>query len=134
MGAENFFLFGLTAEEVREKKMAGYRPQDVLDANPMLLEAMDRIASGAFSGGDKDLFRPLVDNLLHHDPYLVFADYQAYVDCQDRVSDAWKDTEHWTRMSILNAARMGKFSSDRAIQDYCDDIWNVRPLSIPLPS
>jgi starch phosphorylase len=78
------------------------------------------------------LFKPLTDNLLHSDPYLLLADYQAYIDAQDRVGIAYQDQENWSRMSILNALRMGKFSSDRSIRDYCTDIWNVSPVPVEM--
>jgi starch phosphorylase len=96
-----------------------------------LREVLDFIVSGALAGGDAELFRPLVENLLDHDPFLVLADYQAYVDAQDQVSQLWLDSGAWTEKSILNVARMGKFSSDRSIQDYCRDIWEVQAVSIP---
>ena len=131
-GAENFFLFGLTAEQVREAQAAGYRPADVVNANAELREALDLIAGGRFSRGDIGMFRPLVENLVHHDPFLVLADYADYVACQERVSAAWMDPERWTRMSILNTARSGKFSSDRAIGEYCDRIWGAKPVPIAL--
>jgi glycogen phosphorylase len=130
VGAENFFLFGLDANEVRDLKVRGYRPHDIYDQNAALREVLDFIASGALAGGDPELLRPLVDNLLWHDPFLVLADYQAYVDCQERVSALWRDPEAWTRMAILNVARMGKFSSDRSIRDYCSQVWKVTPVSV----
>ena len=86
------------------------------------------IAGGFFSNGDRDLFRPLVDSLLTRDDYMLLADYQAYVDCQQRVSEAYRNQDNWTRMSILNAARVGRFSSDRSIREYCRDIWDVSPM------
>lgn len=129
-GAENFFLFGLTAEEVYAKKAEGYNPMECYENNEELRNVIDRIAEGYFSYGDKKLFKPIVDSLLYHDPYMLLTDYQAYVDCQDRVSEAYKDTERWTRMSILNSARMGKFSSDRTIREYCKEIWGVEPVKI----
>ncbi len=125
VGDENFFLFGLTAEEVQQKKAQGYRPRDRYEQSAELREVLDFIASGALAGGDADLFRPLVDNLLESDPFLVLEDYQAYIDCQEQVSRLWSDAEAWTRTSILNAARMGKFSSDRSIRDYCRQVWNI---------
>jgi starch phosphorylase len=130
VGADNFFLFGLTAGQVEELKSRGYRSRDHYERNAGLREVLDFIASGRLANGDTQLFRPLVDNLLFDDPFLVLADYQAYVDCQDRVSALWHDTRAWTRTAILNVARMGKFSSDRSIRDYCDQIWNVRPLPV----
>ncbi len=132
VGAENFFLFGLTAEEVYAQKAAGYNPRDYYDTDPELKLVIDRLASGFFSHGDTDLFKPLIDNLLYSDPYLLLADYRSYVDCQDQVSAAYRNQDHWTRMSILNTARMGKFSSDRSISDYCKDIWHVQPVPIAL--
>ncbi len=132
VGAENFFLFGLTTEEVAAKKAAGYRPMDYYESNDDLRQVIDRIASGFFSHGDTGLFRPLVDNLLHKDDYLLLADYQSYIDCQEQVSQAYRNWDHWTRMSILNTARMGKFSSDRSIRDYCQNIWNVQPVPVEL--
>ncbi|MGF1507996.1 MAG: glycogen/starch/alpha-glucan phosphorylase [Myxococcota bacterium] len=133
VGAENFFLFGLTTDEVQQRKAEGYRPHDVYEGNPELKAVIDRISFGDFSGGDRELFKPLVQNLLHHDPYLVLADFQSYLDCQEEVAKAWRDPVRWTRMSILNSARMGKFSSDRSIQDYCRDIWKVEPMPVPIP-
>ena len=129
-GAENFFLFGLTEDRVRQVKGDGYRPMDYVDHDEELKAVLQLIASGRFSGGDTDVFRPLVDNLRYDDPFLVLADYASYVACQEQVSAAWQDTDAWTRMSILNTARSGKFSSDRAITEYCDDIWNVHPVTV----
>jgi glycogen phosphorylase len=130
MGEENFFLFGLTAPEVAALQQSGYRPADYIDRNPQLAEVIQLIASGHFSHGNTEIFRPLIDNLCQHDPYLVLADYADYVTKQDQVTAVWNDTERWTRLSILNTARAGKFSSDRAIREYCQEIWNVRPLPI----
>jgi glycogen phosphorylase len=129
-GAENFFLFGLTEDEVERVKRDGYRPSDYVNGNAELAAVLDLIAGGTFSHGDTEVFRPLVDNLRYDDPFLVLADYASYIECQDRVSAAWQDTSAWTRMSILNTARSGKFSSDRAIEEYCDDIWNVLPVTV----
>ncbi|MBP0018987.1 MAG: glycogen/starch/alpha-glucan phosphorylase [Cyanobacteria bacterium SBLK] len=132
VGAENFFLFGLTTEQVYELKARGYNPWDYYRENESLREAIALIHSGFFSHGDTNLFKPLVDSLLYSDPYLLFADYQSYIDCQDRVSLAYRDPDNWTRMAILNVARMGKFSSDRSIREYCEDIWKVQPVPIEL--
>jgi glycogen phosphorylase len=129
VGHENFFLFGLTAEEVTKLKANGYSPRSVYEANAALREAIDLIDSGFFSNGDRELFRPLVESLLTRDDYVLLADYQPYVDCQQRVSEAYRDQKNWTRMSILNSARVGRFSSDRSIRNYCRDIWNVSPLT-----
>jgi starch phosphorylase len=132
VGAENFFLFGLTAEEVAATFAAGYRPRDFYDNNDELRAVIDLIGDGHFSNGDRDLFRPLVEHLLNWDTYLLMADFASYIDCQDRVSAAYRDKTKWTSMSILNAARMGKFSSDRTIREYCRDIWKVEPVKISL--
>lgn len=132
VGEENFFLFGLTAQEVYALKAKGYNPMDYYNTNPELQEVIDRIASGYFCPDNPNLFQPLVDSLMQKDEYLLFADYQSYLDCQEQVSQAYRNQENWTRMSILNTARMGFFSSDRTIRDYCQDIWNVEPVKIDL--
>ena len=132
VGAENFFLFGLSAPEVYALKAGGYRPMDYYNANQGLRDVIDLIRSGFFSRGDTELFRPLMDDLLYHDPYLLLADFQAYIDCQNEVSDAYGDVDRWTRMSILNTARSGKFSSDRTIREYCADIWRAKSVPIQL--
>jgi len=129
VGHENFFLFGLTADEVGRRRADGYTPRAIYESNAELREAVDLIASGAFSGGDREMFRPLIDSLLTHDDYMLFADYQAYVDCQQRVSELYGDTRRWTEMSIRNVARVGHFSSDRSILEYCREIWHVGPVS-----
>jgi starch phosphorylase len=131
VGAENFFLFGLTVKEVQERLAQGYQPYDHYHSDQELRAAIDAIADGAFSRGDRDLFRPIVDNLLGSDPYMLLADYRSYVECQDEVGRAWLETDRWTRSSILNVARVGRFSSDRAIREYCRDIWHVQPVPIP---
>lgn len=130
VGAENFFLFGLTTDEAVRLQQQGYRPYSYVEGNPQLADAISLIASGHFSNGDTEAFRPLVDNLCQSDPFLVFADYADYIACQDKVAGVWEDPENWTKMSILNTARAGKFSSDRAIREYCDEIWNVRQVSV----
>ena len=124
VGPENFFLFGLTADEVNERKARGYDPRYVCEADQELREIIGQISTGRFSAGDTGLFQPLVDNLLDRDEYLLLADFRAYLECQDRVSAAFRDQKNWTKMSILNVARIGKFSSDRAIREYCENIWN----------
>jgi starch phosphorylase len=130
VGAENFFLFGLTTPEVEKTKREGYTPRAYFESNPALREIIDSLASGEFSHGDRSLFAPLTDSLLNRDEYMLLADFQSFVDCQERVSAAYRDRNHWTRMSILNVARIGKFSSDRAIRDYCADIWKTWPVKI----
>jgi starch phosphorylase len=130
VGAENFFLFGMTTPEVEEAKNKGYAPRLFYESNPQLREILDALLSGEFSRGDRGLFEPLVGTLLGSDEYMLLADYQSFIDCQDRVSQAYLDHDAWTRMSILNVARIGKFSSDRSIRDYCADIWATRPLKV----
>jgi starch phosphorylase len=125
--SENFFLFGLTVAAVGELQSRGYRPRDYYEQNSTLREAIDFIASGALSRGDVDLFRPIVENLLNHDPFLLLADYQSYIDAQERVSVLWHEPRAWTRRSILDTARMGKFSSDRSIREYCERVWHIEP-------
>jgi starch phosphorylase len=132
VGAENFFLFGLTAEEVYDLKRKGYNPWSYYESNKELREAIDLIQSGFFSAGDSNLFKPFVDSLLYHDEYLVLADYPSYIDCQEQVSRSYRDQDKWTRMSILNVARMGKFSSDRSIREYSEKIWKVEPVPVSL--
>jgi len=127
VGEENFFLFGLRADEVSDLKAAGYRPRQYYEDNPQLKAVIDLITSGFFADGDSGLFKPLVDSLLNQDPYMLLADYQSYVDCQEKISQIYRDQDQWTRMSILNVARMGKFSSDRSIREYCEKIWHIQP-------
>jgi starch phosphorylase len=126
VGEENFFLFGMNVDEVQTIKSNGYRPHEYYENNPALRKAIDQISSGYFSNGDTELFKPLVYDLLWRDDYMVMADFQSYIDCQAKVSEAYLDKEKWTRMSILNTARSGKFSSDRSIADYARDIWEYK--------
>ncbi len=128
VGEHNFFLFGLTAEQVDETRRNGYNPRFIYDHNEELREVIDLINSGHFSRGDHNLFKPITDNLLWQDPFLLMADYPLYTACQDLVGNTWKDTATWTRMAIMNVARMGKFSSDRSIREYCEKIWKVKPM------
>ena len=132
VGAENFFLFGLTADEVVALKAEGYTPYSYYQRHPMLKDAIDLIGSGHFSHGDASLFKPLLDKLLYQDPFMLLADYQAYIDCQQQVSQAYSETDSWTRMAILNSVRMGGFSSDRSISEYCSEIWKVSPFPVGL--
>jgi starch phosphorylase len=136
VGAENFFLFGLTAEQVHGSWMPGsdYDPMALYRGNEQLRAVLDLISEGHFSRGDRELFRPIVDSLLGRDNYRLMGDFASYVEAQAQVSAVYADPERWTRMSILNVARMGKFSSDRSIRDYCRDIWRVRPTKIKLLS
>lgn len=132
VGEDNFFLFGLTASEVSRWKFEGYHPYEHYWRNPPLREVVDMLSSGYFSNGDKELFRPLVDSLLQRDDFMLLADFDSYCDCQDRVGAAYKDERKWTNMSILNVARMGKFSSDRSVDEYCKNIWRVGAVPIDL--
>ena len=134
VGADNFFLFGHTAEEVARVRAQGYRPHEFYERCPELKDVLDLIRSGFFSRGDTEMFRPLVDGLQWHDPYLLCADFQSYLECQRRVSEAYVDADRWAQMSILNAARSGKFSSDRTIREYCNEIWQVKPVHVRLLS
>ncbi len=129
-GKENIFIFGLKADEVANLKAAGYNPRDYYQKSAELTGVMDLIGSGFFSPENPNLFKPIYDSLMNHDEYLLLADFDDYVACQDRVSEVYRDQNKWTEMAILNVARMGKFSSDRTIQEYCDDIWNVKPVRI----
>jgi starch phosphorylase len=132
VGVDNFFLFGLNVEEVMALKNSGYRPEEYYHNDAELKAVIDLISSGYFSRGDTELFKPIVDSLLYDDKYTLFADYRSYVDCQDRVGKAFEDQDNWARMSILNAVRMGKFSSDRSIMDYSKKIWDVKPFPVKL--
>jgi glycogen phosphorylase len=132
VGAENFFSFGLTAAEIEALRAGGYRPAALYEADPELRQVLDLIGDGFFSRGDCAQFRPIVDALLRWDAFMLLADFQAYLQCQARVARAYQDTPHWTRMSILNVARSGLFSSDRTIREYADGIWRVRPVPIEL--
>jgi starch phosphorylase len=132
VGPENFFLFGLTVEEIHRLRAEGYRPRELYETDPVLHEVIDTLADGTFSRGDTSLFRPIVDSLLGYDPWLLLADFRAYVECQAEVERAYLDPERWARMSVLNTARMGRFSSDRSIADYCREVWRVEPVPIDL--
>ncbi|EOZ98524.1 Glycogen phosphorylase [Indibacter alkaliphilus LW1] len=132
VGEENFFLFGLTADEVENTKANGYDPYDYYKNNPELKLAIDQINEGYFSHLDPDTFKGLVRSLMFDDQYLILADYQAYVDAQEKVAETFKNKSKWAEMSILNVARMGKFSSDRSIRDYCKEIWKVEPVPVKL--
>jgi len=132
VGAENFFLFGLTAAEVQSLLTRGYRPMELYHNQPELREVINLVKDGFFSRGNTEQFADLIGNLLHHDPYMVLADYQAYAECQQLIDASYRDHERWTRMSILNTARSGKFSSDRTVREYCADIWHARPVPVEL--
>ena len=130
VGADHFFLFGLTADEVASRRAEGYQPRLAYERDEELHAVLDELAAGDLTPDDRGLFRPLVDTLLEHDPFFLLADYRAYVDCQAEVERAWRDEERWTRSSILNVTRIGFFSSDRAIREYCRRIWHVDPYAV----
>jgi len=133
VGDENIFIFGLDSRGVSDLKARGYDPVSFYRADPELRRVIDQIGGGFFSKGDPDLFRPVADALLRNgDHYLLLADYRSYVDCQSRVSETFRDPEKWARMSILNTARMGKFSTDRTITEYAREIWGIKPVRIEL--
>jgi starch phosphorylase len=134
VGAENFFMFGLSAPQVSALQAQGYRPGDYYESNAELRAVLDLVRDGYFSRGDTTLFKPLIDGLLHWDPYMVLADYQSYADCQARAGRAYQDAPNWTAMSILNTARSGSFSSDRTIREYAQSIWRVPSVPIKLLS
>lgn len=125
VGEENFFLFGLTAEEIEQTKHGGYRPRDYYERDPVLREVIDGLTDGRFAQGDRDLFVPLVQNLMNIDPYMLMADFDSYRKMQSQAASVYADTKRWSRMSLLNSARSGKFSSDRTIREYCEQIWKV---------
>ncbi len=127
VGDDNFFLFGMTEPDVEKLTATGYRPSDFYQADPQLRAAIDLIASGAFSGGDRSVFEPVVSNLLYEDRFMVLADFAAYMAAQQRVDAAYADQDQWTHAAILNVARTGFFSSDRSIRDYIDRIWHTPP-------
>lgn len=129
VGDDHFFLFGMLEPEVAALQAKGYNPWEYYESNPLLKGAIDRIASGAFSGGDPWVFESVVSNLLHQDRFLALADYQAYLDAQARVDAAYADQESWTRSAILNVARTGFFSSDRSMRDYIARIWGTPPAN-----
>jgi starch phosphorylase len=130
VGEDSFFLFGLTVEEVLARRASGYRPRTEVEDDAELARVLGAIAEGRFSDGDRDRFRPIVEDLLERDPFMVLADFRAYLECVGRALDATRDVEGWTRRSILNTARCGFFSSDRSIRDYCERIWKVSPVRV----
>ncbi|WP_288119967.1 glycogen/starch/alpha-glucan phosphorylase [Microbacterium sp. 69-7] len=128
VGDDNFFLFGMSEPEVEALWARGYKPADFYQGDENLRRAMDLIASGAFSGGDRSVFEPIVSNLLYDDRFMVLADYSSYVATQERADAAYVDQDAWTRSAILNVARSGFFSSDRSMRDYIERIWHTPPL------
>ncbi len=134
VGAENFFLFGLTADEVADRLRAGYRPAEACARDPELQGLVDLVRSGHFSVGEPGLFRGLFDGLLHDDPYLVFEDYPAYAACQREVDARWAEPARWSEMAVRNIAMMGRFSSDRTIREYAQEVWGAVPCFCPVPN
>ncbi len=134
VGEENFFLFGLDAEQVQEKRAQGYRPRDVVFSDGELAHVLERIAGGAYSPHEKGLYAPLVRSWVEQDEFFALADFRSYIERQHDVARAWERPDHWARMAILNVARMGYFSSDRSICEYSERVWHVRPMPIHLPS
>jgi starch phosphorylase len=134
VGADNFFLFGLDVSQAAALRQGGYLPRSYYEQDGELRAAIDAIASGVFSGGDGGAFASIVDSMLGRDEYLTLADYRAYVDCQDQVEQVWQDPDRWTRMSIINTARTGFFSSDRTVSDYSASIWHAPAVPVPKPA
>jgi starch phosphorylase len=132
VGDDNIFIFGLTVEEVTKKLAEGYNPRDYYNSNARLKNVIDLISCGYFSSENPGLFQPIVDSLMNRDQYLLFADFQLYYDCQQRVAQAYKDQDKWTKMAILNVANTGKFSSDRTIKEYAEDIWDIKETKITM--
>jgi starch phosphorylase len=132
VGAENFFLFGKTAEEISALQRQGYRPWELIGAMPELADVLRLIEQGHFSNGDSELFRPLLQNLTGRDPFFVLADFDDYLRAQGEVDQAWGDRQRWNRMSLLNAARTGFFSSDRSIREYAERIWKAEPYPVTI--
>jgi starch phosphorylase len=130
VGDENIFIFGLLADEIVKGRENGYKPFIFYESNSDLKLVIDMIASNHFNKSEPGLFKPIVDSLLGEDYYFLLADYQSYVDKQDEVSKAYKDVDGWTRKSIYNVARIGKFSSDRSVKEYAEKIWKVHPIKI----
>jgi starch phosphorylase len=125
VGQENIFIFGLTAHEVTERRRSGLDAGATIAASPVLVEALDTIAAGVFSSDDQDRYLRLLDSLISHDYFLVTTDFDAYYAKQREVAALWRDRGAWWRMSILNTARVGWFSSDRAVREYAEEIWGV---------
>lgn len=133
VGDENIFIFGMKSEEVQALKASGYNPMDYYHGNSELKEVIDMIDSGFFCPDHPELFKPIIESLLYQgDNYCLLADFDAYIKCQERVSEAYKDQKLWTKMSIMNVAKSGKFSTDRTIKEYTEEIWGVRPVEIKM--
>jgi starch phosphorylase len=125
VGDDNIFIFGLTADRVTAGKEAGYNPREAYERSPRLKRVLDFVASGRLCPEEPGAYRELVQGLLHHDPYMVLADFDAYVEAQAKVDEAYLDQDAWTRKSILNVARCGRFSSDRSVREYAERVWKI---------
>jgi len=134
VGEENFFLFGMTVDDVNDRKLREPAGRGAYEASPRLREVVDLIADGFFRPEEPDLFRPMMQALLDHDEYMVLSDFDAYSACQARVADTYMDPARWGRMCALNIARIGRFSSDRTIHQYAREIWGIEPISNPSDS
>ncbi|MCF6150379.1 MAG: glycogen/starch/alpha-glucan phosphorylase [Candidatus Kuenenia sp.] len=132
VGADNIFIFGLTEKEVDHIKCRGYNPYEYYLSNTALKTVIDMIADGHFSSSDISLFAPITNSLLKSDPYMVLADFASYANCQMLVNKSYLNQDEWTKKSILNVARIGKFSSDRTILEYAREIWNVTPVPVSI--
>jgi starch phosphorylase len=133
VGADNFFLFGMDVAEVQKLQQAGYRPGEHVERSPRLRAAIELIASGFFSPDDPRRFEAVVHDLWHIDTFMVAADFDAYAQCQERVATAYRDRTSWARMVVHNLAKVGRFSSDRTINEYASQIWNVKRISVTVP-
>ncbi|MBL4608822.1 MAG: glycogen/starch/alpha-glucan family phosphorylase, partial [Pseudomonadales bacterium] len=132
VGPENFFLFGHSAEQIQLIQRQGYEARRYYEQDEELRASIDLIDSGIFSHGDHDLFKPITQSLLNADPFILMADYRSYIDCQSHISECYTHRDSWNKMSILNVARMGVFSSDRAVREYCENIWHVQPVTVKM--
>jgi starch phosphorylase len=126
VGAENFFIFGMTTDQIKELRRSGYHPRHYYESNAALKQVVDMIGNGFFSPDDPNRYRVITDNLLNSDPFMVLADFQSYMDISDQADSIYRTQEHWSRMAILNTARMGYFSSDRTIKEYAEHVWGVQ--------
>jgi len=131
VGNENIFIFGLTADEASTTRTNGYKPWNIYQSNAELKQTLDMIANGYFSPDAQDRFRPIFDDLTHNDRFLLLGDYGAYVACQDRVDELYRNPDEWARRAILNVAGMGALSSDRSISEYAERIWDVKAVKGP---
>jgi len=127
VGPENFFLFGLDIAGVAALWAAGYDPRAFIERSPALREVLELIGSGFFSLGERDRFKPIIDNLTHHDPFMVCADFDSYLACEEAAAAAYRHPRDWSRRALLNIAGSSQFSSDHTIRQYAKEIWDIRP-------